>query len=104
MASKLIYMFPGQGAQAVGMGADLFPRFPEQVEIANAILGYDIRAWCSGERSDDLNYIAYSQPALSVVNALHYLARLEEGNKGAIAGWRTIVLLKKGDRKSDFNL
>src|SRR5690606_20387684 len=38
-----VYVFPGQGAQAKGMGRDLFDRFPELVERADAVLGYSIR-------------------------------------------------------------
>ena len=33
------YMFPGQGSQARGMGADLFDAFPELTARADAVLG-----------------------------------------------------------------
>ena len=36
------FLFPGQGSQAVGMGADLFAQFPEEVAEANEILGYSL--------------------------------------------------------------
>jgi malonyl CoA-acyl carrier protein transacylase len=33
-------LFPGQGSQSVGMGADLFDRFPDWTSEADRILGY----------------------------------------------------------------
>ena len=42
---KHAYVFPGQGAQAVGMGKDLYdavPRARELFERANEILGFRI--------------------------------------------------------------
>lgn len=40
------YLFPGQGSQHAGMGADLFDRFTELTAAADAVLGYSIRALC----------------------------------------------------------
>ena len=37
-----VILFPGQGSQFQGMGADLFQEFPETVAIANNVLGYAI--------------------------------------------------------------
>ena len=34
-----VVVFPGQGSQTVGMGKDLFDRFPEIVAIADRVLG-----------------------------------------------------------------
>ena len=42
---KHAYVFPGQGAQAVGMGKDLYDNVPEAKELfekANDILGFRI--------------------------------------------------------------
>ena len=42
---KHAYVFPGQGAQAVGMGKDLYDNVPEAKELfekANEILGFRI--------------------------------------------------------------
>ena len=34
-----VYMFPGQGSQKVGMGKELFEKFPDYTQKANEILG-----------------------------------------------------------------
>ena len=74
-----IFMFPGQGSQEVGMGADLFDRFPEETAAADEILGYSIATLCTEDPDGNLNNTAYTQPALYVVNALSYLARVADG-------------------------
>ncbi len=65
-------MFPGQGAQFAGMGAELFPLFPQLVEQANDLLGYDVRELCLKNPDNLLQQTEYTQPAIFVVNALHY--------------------------------
>jgi trans-AT polyketide synthase/acyltransferase/oxidoreductase domain-containing protein len=74
-----IFMFPGQGSQEVGMGADLFDRFPEETAAADEILGYSIATLCTEDPDGNLNNTAYTQPALYVVNALSHLARVAYG-------------------------
>lgn len=83
-----IYLFPGQGSQKVGMGEGLFERFPEQVAIADAELGYSIQELCLRDPGQQLNQTQYTQPALFVVSALTYLARLADTGEqpDAVAG------------------
>lgn len=71
-----IYLFPGQGSQTPGMGRDLFARFPEQVAIADRVLGYSITELCLEDPRGLLNQTLYTQPALFVVNALTFLDHL----------------------------
>jgi len=71
-----IYLFPGQGAQTVGMGRGLFELFPEQVAIADRVLGYSIVELCLDDPGGVLNQTKYTQPALFVVNALTFLHHL----------------------------
>jgi malonyl CoA-acyl carrier protein transacylase len=73
-----VYMFPGQGSQEVGMGGELFDEFPEKTAAADAILGYSIKDLCLNGPLEKLSQTEYTQPALYVVNALTYLARLQE--------------------------
>ena len=72
-------MFPGQGSQSVGMGKDLFERFPDWTSGADAILGYSIRELCLEDPRGELGSTAFTQPALYVVNALTWRARTEGG-------------------------
>ncbi|CDZ77127.1 Polyketide biosynthesis malonyl CoA-acyl carrier protein transacylase BaeC [Legionella massiliensis] len=71
-------MFPGQGSQIIGMGKALFPKFPQHLNLANEILGYDMTTLCLEDPNKLLNNTLYTQPALYVVNALSYLKRQEE--------------------------
>jgi trans-AT polyketide synthase/acyltransferase/oxidoreductase domain-containing protein len=54
------------------MGKELFPLFPEQVRKASEILGYSLEDLCLNDRDGLLSKTQYTQPALYVVNALHY--------------------------------
>lgn len=72
------YMFPGQGSQSKGMGADLFDSYPELTAKADAILGYSIRELCLEDPREELNQTQFTQPALYVVNALSYLRKVEQ--------------------------
>lgn len=74
-----VYVFPGQGSQKVGMGKELFAKFPDLTAIADQELGYSIEELCLKDPEQKLNFTAYTQPALYVVNALNYLERSQEG-------------------------
>ena len=72
------YVFPGQGSQIIGMGADLFHDFESYVQQANTILGYDLVELCLKDPNKLLNNTQYTQPALYTVNALSYFKKLKE--------------------------
>ena len=75
-----VCLFPGQGSQHVGMGADLFKQFSGYLNTANDILGYDLGQICKENPHDKLNQTNYTQPALYVVNALSYIKHLEKND------------------------
>ncbi len=71
-------MFPGQGAQRVGMGRELFDRFPELESQASDVLGYSLRRLCLEDPEGLLGNTRYTQPAMFAVNALALRAHLED--------------------------
>jgi trans-AT polyketide synthase/acyltransferase/oxidoreductase domain-containing protein len=71
------WVFPGQGSQQRGMGAGLFKRYPDLVARADKVLGYSIETLCIEDPERNLNKTQYTQPALFVVNALHYHQHME---------------------------
>jgi len=76
-------VFPGQGAQSVGMGKELFDRYPALISESDEILGYSVRRLCLENPGNRLNQTEYTQVALYVVNALHYYSWKENGNEAS---------------------
>ena len=69
---KTAFIFPGQGAQYVGMGRDVAEAYPEAARIfgrANEIVGYDLQAVCFDGPEEKLNSTAVSQPAIFTMSA-----------------------------------
>jgi [acyl-carrier-protein] S-malonyltransferase len=61
------YIFPGQGAQFVGMGKDLYERSEEARQLfekANEILGFRITDVMFGGTDEDLKQTKVTQPAI----------------------------------------
>lgn len=73
---KIALLFPGQGAQHVGMGrqiAEKYPRARELYDRAREILGYDLAKLCREGPAAELDTTQISQPAIFVTS----LAALE---------------------------
>ena len=61
------YVFPGQGAQCVGMGKYLYDKFPKAKDMfkkANDILGFSITDIMFEGTADDLKQTKVTQPAI----------------------------------------
>src|SRR5438094_248998 len=75
--AKVVFLFPGQGAQKVGMGKALHDGLPAAKRLfdeAAEVLGYPLADVCFHGPADRLNSTAVSQPALYVCS----LAALEQ--------------------------
>ena len=73
---KIAFLFPGQGAQHVGMGKSIAERYPDARSLydqAHEILGYDLAKLCFEGPAEELDSTIISQPALFVTS----LAALE---------------------------
>ena len=69
---KTAFLFPGQGAQTIGMGRDIAQAIPQAAQIfqqANEILGYDLQSICFEGPAEKLNTTVYSQPAIFTASA-----------------------------------
>ena len=78
--TKVAYLLPGQGAQAVGMGKAFYDRFKASREIyqqANHALGFDVTALCFEGPQEELTKTEKCQPALFVTSMAAYAAFCE---------------------------
>lgn len=80
---KQVYMFPGQGAQFVGMGKDLYEgnaQCKEMFEKANEILGFRITDVMFSGTPEDLKQTKVTQPAV-FLHSVILAASLESQGK-----------------------
>ncbi len=95
----IAFLFPGQGAQTVGMGAALAASLPAARQLfdrAADILGYDLLALCTSGPEEKLNSTVYSQPALYVCS-LAALEQLKQDNPDAVAQCAVTAGLSLGE-------
>lgn len=79
--NKLAFLCPGQGAQAVGMGADLIEKYElakHRFEEADEALGFSISKLCFEGPAEKLQLTANTQPAILTVSVI--LGELLKGN------------------------
>lgn len=80
--ARVAFLFPGQGAQSVGMARELCASLPQARQLfteASALLGYDLLDVCSNGPAERLNSTVVSQPALFVAS-LAALESLKQSN------------------------
>lgn len=83
------YVFPGQGAQFVGMGKDLYETSPlakELFEKANDILGFRITDLMFEGTAEDLKQTKVTQPAVFLHSVISALVMGDECKPDMVAG------------------
>ncbi|MBQ2047590.1 MAG: ACP S-malonyltransferase [Schwartzia sp.] len=90
---KLAFIFPGQSAQTVGMGKELFDRYESAkrlFEEADDALGYSISKMCFEGPADDLKLTANTQPAILTVSVIAAKILEENGVVPEVAGGHSL--------------
>ncbi len=97
--AKIAFLFPGQGAQAVGMGQVVAQHLPPAKDLfdrASAFLGYDLADVCWNGPQSKLDSTVYSQPAL-FVTGLVGLEKLKSEKAAAVTGCQLTAGLSLGE-------
>lgn len=84
---KIAFLFPGQGAQAMGMGRELYDELPAAQALfdrAGEVLGFDLKAVCFEGPAAALEATDVSQPAIFVAS-LAALEGLKVSQPGVVA-------------------
>src|SRR5262245_33818737 len=96
---RVAFLFPGQGAQAVGMGQALCASLPAARALfdeATAVLGYDLLAVCANGPAERLNATDVSQPAIYVAS-LAALQSLRASDPAAVESCAATAGLSLGE-------
>ena len=83
------FVFPGQGAQFVGMGKDLYENNPlakELFEKANEILGYRITDIMFSGTDEELKQTKVTQPAVFLHSVIKAMSLGDEFQPDMVAG------------------
>jgi [acyl-carrier-protein] S-malonyltransferase len=94
MTTQVAFLFPGQGSQAVGMGADVFEASPAARRVFESVdeaLGMSLSTICFQGPDDVLRETINTQPAIVTVS-LALLAALQEALNEHTSSWSSPLI------------
>ncbi|PIQ97042.1 MAG: [acyl-carrier-protein] S-malonyltransferase [Nitrospinae bacterium CG11_big_fil_rev_8_21_14_0_20_56_8] len=90
---KIAFVFPGQGAQTVGMGKEFYEALPEareHFEQASEVLGLDMSSLCFNGPEERLNLTENTQPAILLHSTIALKMLRESGIDSVLAAGHSL--------------